>query len=303
MIVKLWEKILLARRKYLSKKSYHSTTKVISIGNIHYGGSGKTPIVMEIAKWLKGRNPIVVSRGYRSDSERKGAQVDLTQEKGPTLYGDEPYLIAKKTGTEVWVGRDRVRTLKEIEKQGRPVILDDGFQHVRLKRDIDIVVIHARYPVQPRLPWRYQREPRSALKFADAVVLIGDGPWEPWLSKNYPDLPLFKATKKVKPLGLKGSVAAFCGIAYPKGFQLDAEEDSQVRFFQSYSDHHHYHPDELENLIQRAKAIGCTRFLTTEKDYWKVYQFFEAKQIPLNVLEIEYFLESKFWNFLESRGL
>jgi tetraacyldisaccharide 4'-kinase len=157
-------------------RSVHPGIPVVVVGNVTVGGSGKTPLVLWIAEFLKSRgwSPAIVSRGY-------GAAVDApraaTVASEPDEVGDEPILLARRSGCPVWVGPDRAQVIAALRLQHPEVdvvVLDDGLQHYRLRRDVEIAVVDARgFGNGFLLPAGPLREPRRRLKSVDAVVFHG----------------------------------------------------------------------------------------------------------------------------------
>ena len=146
---------------------------VVSVGNLSVGGSGKTPVVIRLAQLLQadGIAVDVLSRGYGRSGEGV-ERVDASGDAG--RFGDEPVLIARKAAVPVYVGTSRYDAgrLAERSAAGAGIhLLDDGFQHRKLARDLDIVVLHASDFVEGLLPAGRLREPLSALKRAQVVVL------------------------------------------------------------------------------------------------------------------------------------
>ena len=136
-----WALFTSLRRKYYPKeKAFRSSLPVISVGNIHSGGSGKTPVVRALAEHFKSRYPAVVSRGYKASLSSKGAKVNM---QGAFAVGDEPWMLHKLFGLQVWIGKDREMSIKKIEaiQSSNLIILDDGYQHFKVQRDLDIVLI------------------------------------------------------------------------------------------------------------------------------------------------------------------
>ena len=159
----LWAAITYLRRRFHGRdKKYRSRLTIVCVGNVHSGGSGKTPLVLELVDHFASRAPVVLSRGYKGTASAAGARVDLASPTGPAVYGDEPWMLARRTGRPVYVGRDRVAQVKEIETQGESplVVLDDGFQHLALQRKIDIVALSVRL-VNPAGSGEFALEPQE----------------------------------------------------------------------------------------------------------------------------------------------
>jgi tetraacyldisaccharide 4'-kinase len=154
-------------------KSVHPGIPVIVVGNVVAGGSGKTPLVLWIAEFLRSRgwSPAIVSRGFGARLEAPRA---ATVASGATEVGDEPVLLARRSGCPVWVGPDRVRVIEALRAQHPDVdvvILDDGLQHYRLRRDLEIAVVDARgFGNGFLLPAGPLREPPSRLRSVGTVV-------------------------------------------------------------------------------------------------------------------------------------
>lgn len=266
--------------------------KVISIGNITLGGTGKTPAVMEIAELIRrnGGYPAVISRGYG----RRSASPVLAVSDGKTVLvdswdgGDEPVLMASRlSGVPVVVGRDRYMAgLFAIQAFGADVIiLDDGFQHLRLKRDLDIILIDAGDPFGngKLFPAGILREPVSALRRADAIVITRVEGRETGLktalskitkariftSRHEPMDIIDIKTGEVKPLSaLQGiSLLAFSGIGRPEHFiHLLRSLGADIRYQTSYPDHYEYTRDDMADIFQMAADRAAVMIITTEKD-------------------------------------
>lgn len=168
---------LLYRMRVL--ESVHPGIPVIVVGNLVAGGSGKTPLVLWLAEFLKaeGRLPAIVSRGYGA---RLQAPREATLASAPEEVGDEPILLARRSGCPVWVGADRAAVIAALRARHPEVdvlVLDDGLQHYRLRRDLEIAVVDARgFGNGFMLPAGPLREPVSRLESVDAVVRHGGAP-------------------------------------------------------------------------------------------------------------------------------
>jgi tetraacyldisaccharide 4'-kinase len=181
----LWPASLVFRLLVLARRvlyrlnvltSRHPGIPVIVVGNLVAGGSGKTPLVLWLAEFLKGRgwSPAIVSRGYGAQIEAPRAASIASE---PAEVGDEPILLARRSGCPVWVGPDRLRTIAALREQHPEVdlvILDDGLQHYRLRRDLEIAVVDDRgFGNGFMMPAGPLREPVSRLRSVDAVVSNG----------------------------------------------------------------------------------------------------------------------------------
>lgn len=299
----------LRRRYYPASRRYRASVPVLCVGNLHSGGSGKTPLVAAVAKKFAHLNPIVVSRGYRGTLSRTGALVERDRTDGAVLYGDEPWMLANLLSSDVFVDRDRARAIRAVEGRSRPVILDDGFQHVRVLPSCSLVLINAeRSPDDAHcLPLGDLREPLSALKKASAVVLV-DGrrlaDWRGVLAEGFPSLPVFEISRRPgiiwnadAPIALPSGtpVGAFCGIARADGFFSDLAKVADVRWSEAFPDHHAYTEGQIDSLISRPGP-----FVTTDKDWFKLRSRFEARGIALLRFRIEYEISPEFWYFLEN---
>ncbi len=234
---------------------------VVSIGNISVGGSGKTPFVIALGELLQQRGIEfdVLSRGYG----RRSTEIAVVDPNGtPEQFGDEPLLIARKLRAPVIVGADRYRAGLLAEKQfsSKLHLLDDGFQHRRLHRDFDIVLLPAEDQRGTLLPMGRLREPLSALKRADAIVLP-DSAEKPLHAKS-----VWRARRQIE-IAADGRVIAFCGIARPQQF-FDALKAAhqEIAGTITFRDHHRYVQRDIDRLLDLKKQTGASGFVTTEKD-------------------------------------
>lgn len=273
---------------------------VISIGNITCGGTGKTPMAIDVTRRLiaAGYKVAVLSRGYARKSKQKVTVV--SDGKGEFALcedaGDEPLLIALSVPEAiVIVGSSRSETAAiAINEYGADaIVLDDGFQHIRLERDLDIVLVD--YNDDPEndmlLPAGRLREPLSALNRAKVVVItkVPQNPDEERLENlqkvisKYAHRAEISAArfvpKRLRTAGgvapleqLKGQrVIAFCGVARPEGFAATLNQlGCTVIELKGYSDHHWYTPDELKSLEQLMRNSNAASVVTTEKDMVKI---------------------------------
>ena len=288
---------------------------VISIGNLTTGGTGKTPLV----EWVciavvreTGKRACVLTRGYG----RANPQSQVVVSDGNKLLasereaGDEPYLLAKNLlGIAAVVSNpDRAAAGKWASKNlGSEVfVLDDGFQHLRLSRDLDIVTIDATNPWGggSLLPYGRLREPRAGLSRADCIVITRTEQVEDLVSLSESvqrlagAIPVFTSrmtTSGIRRLNgesvdneslLGQPVAAFCGVGNPESFfkQLRQEGYEPV-FTRAFADHHDYNQADLNRLTKEAKDHGASGLITTAKDALKLASL--EIELPCYVLEIK----------------
>lgn len=267
------------RRGWL--RTVRAGAPVIVIGNLSVGGGGKTPLVIWCARLLRehGYRPAVLTRGYGG---RPGAQpLVVTADSDPDLAGDEPVLIAAQTGVPVYAHPDRVRAATVAVDAGADVLVcDDGLQHLRLARDIAVVVVDGRrrFGNGALLPAGPLREPASHLaQVADLVVCKG-GDARPG------EIPMRYAEYRARPVGggaavpltrfAPGPVHAVAGIADPDAF-FAALADSGIELLaHPFADHHRFVPadlafdDALAVLMTAKDAVKCRRF--TDSRLWCV---------------------------------
>ena len=251
---------------------------VISIGNIAAGGRGKTPFTAEVARLLMelGECPAILSRGYRRAEgggdvvvvrDREGIRADLAR------AGDEPFMLARQLeGAIVVSGPDRYAGGLRAEALGATVhVLDDGFQHFKLDRDLDIVLVaEADLAGAATLPTGHLREPADVLVAADAIVAVDETVVEA------PHAAVFRARRTTDPVMFDqdrrpeghNRVLAVAGIANPQPFfDALAADVWQVAATRTFRDHHPYSAQDVAELFAAARQAGAGGIVTTEKDY------------------------------------
>jgi tetraacyldisaccharide 4'-kinase len=242
---------------------------VISVGNISAGGSGKTPFVIMLGELLAEKQCWfdVLSRGYRRTTR---GVLNVNANGGPEQYGDEPLLIARKLRCPVIVGEDRYAAGLAAEQDHGGAssstvhLLDDGFQHRRLHRDFDIVLLNREDLDDRLLPIGRLREPLSSLRRADAVVVDSEFPVERLPKRNF---QVWQVERRVEVPALQAPVIAFCGIARPERFFSELRKAGlDVREEIAFGDHHRYSINDVERLAQIKQRIKDSSLVTTEKD-------------------------------------
>ncbi len=300
--------------------------RVISIGNITVGGTGKTPMAIILANLLKerGYKPAVLSRGYGRKNKKR---ITLVSDESHILAefheaGDEPLLIAKTVkGVPVITGSKRYLTGRyAVDNLGIDVlILDDAFQHRSLFRNIDIVLLDSKRPFGNRflLPRGPLREPKKALGRADIIVLTGENRDSALFTQKTTmgalinkkgAVPIFRGYHKPKEL-VKGEendsypleylsgkkVCAFAGIAKPESFEdTIVSLGGEVVSFITFPDHHRYTMGDIEEIKKASSNCSSEIIVTTEKDGIKLINFTEFfRDIFLLRIEMEIVNRSK----------
>ena len=265
----MWLRASLYTRGWLKRKRLSGC--VISVGNLTVGGTGKTPAVIWLAeKFLAdGKRVAILSRGYQG-SGKTSDEIELMKNRlqGRVLFG---------------VGKDRYAEGKGLESSGVDIfLLDDGFQHLRLARDLNILLLDSTRPLQEEwiLPAGRLREPRSALARADIVLFTRTEQSKNAVStlESFPKMPGYSCTTKLlgfRQHGVQAAlrpscvdpVFAFAGIGNPDAFFADLERwNVRVVGRRSFRDHHCYATGELHELATAAQRLGAKALMTTEKD-------------------------------------
>ncbi len=301
---------------------------VVSVGNLTMGGTGKTPTVALLAEILrqKGFRPAVVSRGY-GGTAAEPVNVVSDGEKiflSVAAAGDEPYMLAANLkGIPVVTGKKRAVACKYVvERFGSDIlVLDDGFQHLAVRRDLDIVLFNATTLAGNSrvFPGGELREPIKALNRADAFVLTGicaenrerAASFKQLLERRFPKTPVFLQEMAARSIQLAGGeriaieevvrpLYAFSGIAHPERF-LTSLSGLGLRCIghSIYKDHAVYRGEELTRLARVAGEHGADALITTQKDMVKLENI--KLDMPVYALEIEARPAPEFLRFFDSR--
>ncbi|MDP2278398.1 MAG: tetraacyldisaccharide 4'-kinase [Nitrospirota bacterium] len=340
-----------AKKHYSLKHQKRLPHRVISIGNITAGGTGKTPAVIALAEEAKRRGfyPVILTRGYKGKAKgpcfvkvsnelrvtscalknkKDSKDSSLVPRPSSLLYGDEPVLMSEtlrdvpivKCADRYEGGMFAIKNLKsQISnfKSEIVFILDDGFQHWKLFRDKNILLIDAENPFDNRrlLPVGLLREPLKEIERADIIVLTktGDirramiedivGEIKSYNSKSPVFLSMHKPTEFVKVLGEAMPVEwakdknffAFCGIGSPESFRKTVlSTGCNLKGIKKYSDHYSYKEDDIEDIIKEAKAGNADWIVTTEKDMVRLRDL----RLPENLvaLTIRFAIDDEFYD-------
>lgn len=305
-------------------KQHRLSVPVISVGNLTMGGTGKTPVTIYLGSLLADMKPAIVSRGYKSKST---SEVHIVSDGNKTnsdveVSGDEPVLIADSLpGVPVLTSKNRSRAGQHAINnfQAGIIVLDDGFQHLALCRDLNIALFKVdSFLGNNRIfPGGDMREPLKALHRADCFLLtcVDEENRERALAiqnalaQRFPDIPAFLAA--YQPSGIMDhggskrdisalssqSLFAFCGLASPASFQRTlVRAGVDIVGFKGFRDHHAYLGEELKKLVQDAKKSGAQGLITTEKDMVKLKHM--VCDFPLMALHMSVVPEEGFDNFI-----
>jgi tetraacyldisaccharide 4'-kinase len=307
----LFSSIAVARRRWYASHPAarrRLTRPVISVGNLNVGGTGKTPVVAAIARLLieMGERPAILSRGYKRQRTREGVVVvsDGKSLKTDVRHaGDEPFMLARMLpNVVVLVSSQRYLAgcLAERQFECTVHLLDDGFQHLGLARDIDLLIVTSEDLANPNtLPLGRLREPLSAAAAADAVLVSAADSSAPEVAAHVLDVSLsFRIDRKIdSPRHVQtpgdggderlasvtppGPVFAFAGIANPERFFEDLQRAGwRLAGTRSFADHHQFSAEDIEALVRAAESSGAKAVLMTEKDMVRLSAFPSASRIP-----------------------
>jgi tetraacyldisaccharide 4'-kinase len=285
---------------------------VVSIGNLSAGGAGKTPLTIALAKALSARgvHVDVLSRGYG----RRSTLPLLVDPAGkPEDFGDEPLLIAREAGVPVYVAAKRydagllaeqaakapqdVPQNDEESRRPKAHILDDGFQHRQLARDLDILLLSCRDLTDRLLAAGNLREPLHAAQRAQLIAIPADEPdVEAEIKARGWKAQVWRLRRHMEIPHLDGSVAAFCGIAWPDQF-FQGLESAGVKLVSqtAFADHHVYTAADLARVDSAARKAGAIALLTTEKDLVRIGALAATlpASLPLQTVQLQIQIEDE----------
>jgi tetraacyldisaccharide 4'-kinase len=343
MISKIYGGAVKLRRLFYKKNiltSKRLPCPIISIGNITLGGTGKTPMTIYVVQALKklGYKVAVISRGYKGSAEKIGGIVSDGKVllMTPDISGDEPYMMAKKLkDVPVIVGKNRFMAGRMAISKFDPdvIVLDDGFQHLKLQRDLDIVLLDYHRPFGNRhlLPRGVMREPVSALLSADAIILTKTDTVNNNETSSLPrklrsferKKPVYRSfhhpfvskiintEKKIfeknmqealrqNPDCIKGrTVFAFSGLADNHNFLRTLKSlNCSVSGFMEFPDHHPYSERDLDEILSAAKRSMSECLITTEKDYVRIVHKIDwPNDLFVIGIEIDFGADKKRFNY------
>jgi len=282
--------------------------KVISIGNISLGGAGKTPFTIALSNFLKNQRGFsvgVVTRGYGRKNSRHNFLFDNHSWKD---CGDEAVVLTNNLSSSipVYISKNKILGGKELSKLGCDIIiLDDAFQHRKLDRDIDIVLLspdELETKNQRTFPWGSLREPFYNLRRADIVITTkinlynGQRPFKNSLPLNtsfQEELLSSDGVSKItiKQLSKLQNVMSLCGVGKPESFQSSLKKlNVYVKKHLTYSDHHNFNKKDVSTILAHIKQHNIRSIVCTEKDWVKLVDFKEEIDVPIYAIRLNYCL-------------
>lgn len=307
----IYSQFVRTRRRYYERRPdirRRLASPVVSVGNLTIGGSGKTPIAAELARLLIqiGERPSILSRGYARQipsegvvvvSDGKGIRTDVAH------AGDEPYMLARAVpGAAVIVCPSRYLAGRLAESRlGCTVhVLDDGFQHLNLMRNIDLLVaVPDDFADVRTLPSGRFREPLDAAVSADALLVpLGASATPAEMAERLKVKRTFGFDRRIRTPAPGQPAFAFAGIAGPERFFADLEMAGwQLTGRRAFSDHHPYSSKDLNEIDRAARESGATMILTTSKDAVRI----PGHSLPIAEIPLEISLDPAFPAWLEQR--
>lgn len=318
--LKIYEFVIRLRAYFYQKnilKSRRLASPVISVGNLSFGGTGKTPCVIYIANFLaqSGYRVAILSRGYKRSSQGIVEVSDGEKILRSAIEaGDEPYLLAQSCpGVRVVVGAERYEAGKFLESKSSidVFLLDDGYQHLHLKRDLNLLLIDGSRPLPSDRSWILNgyREPLSAIHRCDAVVITRcdqmSGEIGEYLrSMLHSEIPVFQASHKITAFReiadgkivsleyLKNiCLASLAAIGNPSRFVSDLQNlGLNLKLTLQFEDHHRYASEEIRDIASQAIKSGAQAIITTEKDAANIPpEILPQLKIPIYIAALEFY--------------
>lgn len=293
-------------------RTYSANALVVSVGNLTTGGVGKTPVVSEIANYYsrKGQKTAILSRGYGGELNNKTPNI-ISEGNGPKFSakeaGDEPYWLSENSLSSVVITcRNRILAAKTAIKDygAQVLILDDGFQHRKLGRNINCMLVDAKnkFGNGHLLPAGPLRENFGEVKRADKIIVVNKSFDDKdalkycdelkehfkkpvYLCKMVPEVVYNLADKSILPINSR--VIAFSAIGQPKEFYAFLHKDYKLTAVIDFEDHYSYEMSDIERLIRIAKREKITQLITTEKDAVKINAIVDIKTLPVSLYALK----------------
>ena len=279
--------------------------KVISIGNISLGGTGKTPAIIFFANHLikNGKKIGIVSRGYGRKNKDIKILINADNNSKVEDYGDEPiFLSSALRNVPVAVGKNKFNSALQLLKKNKVDILlfDDGFQTRKIYRDIDIVLLNAFNRIEDYrvIPFGMLREPVKCISRADFVIftknnLINPEPKVSHLVEKYFNENVFYSSYKLEKIFAESSIGNFSkdkviavsGVGDPSSFESSLlKENVNILYHFKFRDHHNYDQEDINNIAKLSKIMNALSIVTTEKDYVKL------RKLNISKIDLKFFI-------------
>tara|TARA_B100001248_G_scaffold8265_1_gene5619 strand:- start:49 stop:957 length:909 start_codon:yes stop_codon:yes gene_type:complete len=279
--------------------------KVISVGNISLGGTGKTPAIVFFADHLikSGKKVGIVSRGYGRKNRNIKVLINADNNSKVEDYGDEPiFLSSRLRNIPVAVGADKLNAALQLIKKNKVDVLlfDDGFQTRKIYRDLDIVLLNALNGIKDyrMVPFGILREPVKFIGRADFVIFTKDNLINPeskvsHLIGKYINNNVFYSSYKLEKIFSESSkynfnkdkVIAISGVGDPRSFELSLlKENVNILYHFKFRDHHNYDQTDINIIAKTLKTMNALSIVTTEKDYVKL------KKLDISKINLKFFI-------------
>ena len=279
--------------------------KVISVGNISLGGTGKTPSIIFFANYLikNGKKIGIVSRGYGRKNKDIKILINADINSKVEDYGDEPiFLSSRLRNIPIAVGTNKFNAALQLIKKNKVDVLlfDDGFQTRKIYRDLDIVLLNAFNGIKDYkiFPFGILREPVKCIGRADFVIFTKNNLIEPksevsYLIGKYTNDNVFYSSYKLEEIFCespkdninKDQVIAVSGVGDPHSFESSLmKENVNILYHFKFRDHHNYDQADIDNIVNASKTMNTLSIVTTEKDYVKL------KKFDISKIDLKFFI-------------
>lgn len=301
----LYGLILCLKKNFASKVFKEEKITVVSVGNLDFGGSGKTPTTLKLLNCLDPLKTAVISRGYKSTLEHQGsnvANVFKNIENASDIMGDEPLLILEHFPEALMlVGKDRKTSLKTAILQNRRIaILDDGAQVKSIHKDFNIILCDPKNPIKPLFPCGYRRDLVSTIQTADLVIFTYCSDEDTYKEAKQKIAPYYQGPTcgfkaRIKLDVKEKEIAVLCAIAQPQRFLNTLQElGYEIKETAILDDHAVFDKKFLKNFMAKCQEKKVSNFICTEKDFVKLPKEYK-NTFKIAGLSFEAAFDASFW--------